>query len=151
MVNRVTTKLNDGTYGLFVSKPGIDVLTTTNPWDLVFDSRLPHYGSVITSGTATRGATVPFAAQSYVPMAMAFMLDGNTMIGKRYTQGAVVELPTIEENNGQGSGIYYVREKILDPIYSITSSSITFLDPTSITFNPASYTVKYVIFRAPGL
>jgi len=35
-------------------------------------------------------------------------------------------------------------------LYKITSSSITFLDPTSSVFNPSSYTAKYIIFRAPG-
>tara|TARA_B100000745_G_C20151387_1_gene394754 strand:+ start:51 stop:506 length:456 start_codon:yes stop_codon:yes gene_type:complete len=150
MVTRVTTKLNDGTQGLFVSKPGVDVLTTTSPWDLVFDSRLPHYGSIVASGTATRGSTVPFTALTYVPMVMAFIISGSTIIGTNYTQGPLVELPVGEENGSTGSGIYYIKNKIKDPIYSVSSSSITFLDPTSGSFNPPSYTAKYIIFRAPG-
>jgi len=149
MVNRVTTKLNDGTHGLFISKLGVDVLTAS-AWDLIFDSRLPHYGSIIASGTSTRGSTVPFTALSYVPMALVMILNGSNLIGKQYTEGSLVELPIGEENGSSGSGIYYVKEKMMDPLYKITSSSITFLDPTSSVFNPSSYTAKYIIFRAPG-
>ena len=147
MVNRVTTKLNDGTYGLFISKPGVDVLTAA-PRDMIFDTRFAHSGSVIVQGSATRGSTVNFPTQAFVPMVVVSLLDGSgNSIGWKYYSSAVE--PIIE--GGTDTGYDYVKKKLIEPIYRVTTSQLIFDSSYTSRFDPSGgYTCYYAVLRIPG-
>jgi len=146
MVNRVTTKLNDGTHGLFISKPGIDVLTASQ-WEMVFDSRNNYAATVIQTGTASRGATVSFPTQSYTPQAIVSIVTAGNMNGLKYYNSAVEDIYLY----GEDTGYNFVRKRLIEPIYKITSNSIEFIDDYVANYDPSGgYTVRYAILRIPG-
>jgi hypothetical protein len=157
MTNRVTTRLADGTYGLFISKPGIDVLTA-DPWDMVFDSRIPHNASIYAQGTATRGQTVTFPALPYIPMVLIFGVDGGDGLPFNYYQSD----PELAEDENGNTVFYnfvtesnqtfpYVRHRLMEPVYRVTASSLEFVDDYTVHFDPSGgYTARYAVLRAPG-
>lgn len=146
MVNRVTTKLNDGTHGLFISKPGIDVLTA-NKWEMVFDSRFDYAASVIVEGTASRGATVVFPAQAFVPIVFVSIVSGSNMKSMQYHNSAQEDVII----NGYDTEFNYIQKRLIEPIYKVTSSSLEFVDDYIARFDPSGgYTVRYAVLRVPG-
>lgn len=70
MANRLILGKGRGTsgtdYGLWVSKPGKDVLTC-DPEDLLFDSNNRKYGEILASGTFTGTAQVTVEAPNGEP------------------------------------------------------------------------------------
>jgi hypothetical protein len=143
MANRVLLGSKGGQQGLYISKPGVDVLTAS-PDQLLFDTRLGHYGSVIAFGTATAGSVINFPTMPYIPMAFVMLTNGTTLLGsKSYVRTKTAgELPA-----GTSGGSQSLR----NPSYSITTSTLTINNPT--WYNDVSaqnYTVRYVVWRMPG-
>ena len=70
MANRLVLGKGRGTsgtdYGLWVSKPGKDVLTC-DPEDLLFDSNNRKYGEILASGTFSQSTTVVVDAPNGEP------------------------------------------------------------------------------------
>ncbi|MNS35884.1 hypothetical protein D3C86_1710600 [compost metagenome] len=71
MANRICLGNRNGTYGLFVSKPGHDVLTTADA-NLTFDSRVPSVW-VVTRGSVSipanqNTASVAFGGMTAIPI-----------------------------------------------------------------------------------
>lgn len=156
MTNRVTTKLNDGTHGLFISKPSVDVLTA-DPWNLIFDSRLSYFGSVYQQGTSSRGQTVTFPSLGYVPMVICFITTGSTVsqfIEYRSTATLQVYYDSTSEGGVAGQArpnSLYHEHYLVEPIYRVTQTSLEFVDDYTTYYDPSGgYSVRYLILRVPG-
>jgi hypothetical protein len=149
MVNRVTTKLNDGTYGLFISKPGFDVLTA-DPIDLTFDSREDYLGAIHQTGTATRGQTVTFPSLGYIPMVFVTIRTGSvTAESFTYRANPVTMYNTY--NQAQDTGMLYYPKQLVEPIYKVTTTQLTFVSDYTSQFDPSGgYTASYTILKTPG-
>lgn len=143
MANRVLIGTKEGSHGLYVSKPGVDVITAS-PQDLAFDSRLGNYASVLVSGTTTPGQTIYFADAGYVPLAYAQILEGGQLIGYRHYSRYT---PT-----GNSTGLISTNNSVRVPSFTITSNSITFrgINFTPTNGLPTNPSIRYVVWRCPG-
>jgi hypothetical protein len=145
MVKRVLLGPNSaGTNGLFISKPGFDVTTATSD-QMIFDSRLGYYGSVVASGQANAGQTVTFPTMPYVPLAFITLWNGTGVTGSM--------MYTRNKTAGELNGAYSGSQTVQVPYYKITNSSLIIIQPT--WYNDANtaiqnYTVRYIIWRCPG-
>lgn len=139
---------DDGTYGLFISKPGFDAKAAVGD-QLVFDSRLGHYGSVIVSGFATSGTTIEFGTTlPYVPLAYVTAIEGSNIKGFDgfSRQKETSELPPAETGAFRGSQTVY------NPSYRITKSNLQIIKPTWYANTTVqNYTVRYIVWRCSGL
>lgn len=144
MANRVALgKLGDGvTYGLEISAPGYDVLTTTQN-NIIFSTRWGHAGSVILSGnlacsTVEPGAgnpgsyvTIPFGTTlEYVPIALVYLTTNS--VGRRAT--SLIE---------SGLGLYVARDR---PQYRVYSDRIEIYNQKFASND----NIRYVVLRIPG-
>lgn len=120
MVNRTVLGAMDGTFGLKVSKPGFDVLTSTGK-QLVFDSRWTESLNLLMSGEMT------------VPSGGATLYFGQTL---PYIPVVWVAFWGQQIPNWWSST--YVR-------LQVTTSSVFFVSPTQGT----SVIVDYHILRSP--
>jgi len=134
-------------YGLFVSRPGVNVLSNIKREDLIFDSRSAQSSLVhevistsISSGN-NAGSTVNFAtALSYVPHVDIILLTGSG--------GSSQGISVIFENSGFPSFIlrYYRRFKV-----KVTSSGVTVSTAwPSITVGSNTF-FKIVVYKMPSL
>lgn len=82
MANRICVGNRNGTYGLFVSKPGHDVLTTADA-NLTFDSRVPSVW-VVTRGSVSIPANQNSASVAFGGMTATPIIEINRQV---YYQG----------------------------------------------------------------
>ncbi len=144
MTNRVLMGVKDGTHGLYVSKPGYDV-TTCGAADLIFDSRLGNYGSVLMSGTTTMDNVIYFPATlGYVPLVYAYCING-------YEYSGSILLANVT-NTGATTGLVSQVRVITIPFYTVTNSYINFNNPGYPVASGQNFYVpiRYVVWRSPG-
>jgi hypothetical protein len=137
MVNRVALgKLGDGvTYGLEISKPGVNVLTASQQ-DMVFSTTWSHAGSVILSGNIAGGGgsttTVNFGVTlDYVPLALVYFTTG--IVGRRARKYVL------------GSPPFQVTMAEELPVYNIFTDKIE-IQPAGVSTD----NIRYLILRCPG-
>ena len=141
MVQRLLIgKYADGvTYGMKLSVPAQDVLTTTGE-NLIFDTTWAGAGSIHQTGVTTVGTTITFPTMSYIPMVFAVAYSGSTTVDPFWTN----QYPETYRwaNN-------YTTKVASGVPYTVTTSSLTFLSiPTGFTAHYS--TVRYYIFRIQG-
>lgn len=129
MVYRVCLGERQGSYGLFVSRPGYDVMTTSDAY-LSFDSRvnsmfIASRGTVsILSGT--NSVTVNFTPMGFVPIIDLASTRYNTDYGQILTASDI-----------DGFNL------------AVTQSSFTISRPGGKYGNTASASFSYIIFGVP--
>ena len=98
LLGRATTERGGSSvYGLWVSKPGVEV-TTCDEQDLLFDSTKPRHGQVLKSGLASAVSGTNSTIQVTVPESTNVMvyLGGNTNFNKAVSLMTVAQ--TISTN-----------------------------------------------------
>ena len=147
MANRVLVGEHDSLgYGLFVSKPGSNVVSATGN-DLIFDSTVTrsstvHQTSIITmsSGNATASLTIS-PTIDYIPYVKINRVDGTNVYG--------------EESYYQSLGIFPARPLIMGMIYkketTQTTVTVTKMDDDFQSTLNASSDEKFriIVFRIP--
>lgn len=114
---------------------------------MVFDSRFDYTASVIVEGTATRGSTIAFPTQAFVPIVFVAIVSGGNLTGMRYNQSTIQDAIV----NGYDTGYNYVEKRLVEPIYKVTTSSLEFIDDYVAQYDPSGgYTVRYSVLRVPG-
>ena len=130
---------NDGSVGLDLSVPGVDVHTAT-PTQMIFSSKWPYSSVVHQTGTMTRGSTITFPTLAYIPLAAVLIGDGGVINLIDSTQINWYGSPF---NINQDWSVQYINQ----PIWHVTTSSLTVVS----TYGSATFTsARYVIFRIPG-
>jgi hypothetical protein len=142
MTNRVVFgQRYDGTYGLIVSEPGVDVLSVLAEKDKLFDSDWSNGGVVHATGIIARGSTASFPTLPYTPVALMLLADATGNSSSAYQR------TTQFDATGHG---WNIRTKyIKEPYYEVTPSSVTLLDKTA-WLTSASISARYIILRVPG-
>lgn len=105
MVRRVCIgALPDGSYGMWVSAPGVDVMTITDPLDsnqLTFNSNWTDIAKVHQSGVASSNSSNPFLAWpdlGYKPFVEIRLVEGGRIFDDTFTGGEIGIAPTIFQN-----------------------------------------------------
>lgn len=142
MVDRtVAGRRNDGSYGLDISLPGIDV-HTARPDQMIFSDRWPaggviHQTGVVSDVFSGGGKTVSFPALPYIPMVYLLM---------RLASGGSV-LMSVQFMHIGYSDLRYM----FHPFCRITNSTL-FFDPQQNGRLPplSAYDVRYAVFKTRG-
>lgn len=149
MANRVCIGQKGSTYGIYVSRAGVDVLTATAPEDFLFNSDLINGSTIHASGTLTRGATATFPALPYVPMVLSWGIVKATgrQAGRYiYNDGYLEQWwnPAVSEYEEE---MFTIKHE--GPVVRATTSSVTFPVPTTPNFTiPDNWNARYIVLRA---
>ena len=131
MSKRVLLGKKGSTYGLFISKPGVDV-TTANADQLIFDSTAKGYGQAIFKETITlsRGTsqTRTFSTQNIPNPAII-------ILGEQFVQ----------VSNITGTQATFLVPNYYSSMTSVYSTNIFTTGTTTQT--PASTTITYMVIR----
>ena len=142
MVNRVVFgRRNDGTYGFDVSIQDVDVLTAGDV-DLIFSSKWSHSALLHQTGFLVKGATATFPTLSYIPIVFAYIVESNKVVAPKVSSQYYGGPPPYKE-------IPWTRRICVEPIFTVTTSSVTMKTPPSFV-STATYTARYAVFRVPG-
>lgn len=142
---------SSGKYGLYVSKPGQDVLTASQPEQYLFNSDLAAGAVIHAQGILTRGSTAAFAALPYVPLVMSWgILKSNGQQAGRYLyfDGYVEHWwnPGLSEYESETFSISHSG-----PILHSTTSTVSFPTVTIPGWTiPDNWNARYLVLRVPA-
>ena len=147
----------NGQSGIFLGKPGVDALHTTDSTQLLFDSTAPGFGSILAVGFAqvsNQSVAVGFPAIGYIPMAYAFLVgDSLACRTRRYWARAGTAQDAANWGMTDSGTFQNASEQLVEPWYHITTNSITF-DPSPYTNasgqKAGNYKVRYIVWKLPG-
>ncbi|MNE34387.1 hypothetical protein D3C80_1281070 [compost metagenome] len=138
-------------FGLYVSKPGQNVLTASQPEHYLFNSDVAAGAVIHASGTLTLGATAAFAALPYVPLVMSWgVLKSNGQQAGRYLyfDGYYEQWwnPGLSEYESE-----YFSISHSGPILHSTTSTVSFPTVTIPGWTiPNNWNARYVVLRVPA-
>lgn len=147
MVDRtILGKRPNGELGLYISAPGKDVKTITDPQDFLFNSDFAAGAVIHASGTLTPGATANFTALPYAPIILSWGVNRTTgQQSGRTVQRADYEyeywVPGLSEYNYERYSV-----AVYGPMLTCTNSSVSY--PTQENFYFTNqYNARYVVLR----
>lgn len=133
MANRVLLGKRGSDYGLWISKPGKNVLTITEAEDFIFNSNwqraaIVHEAGIVPNG---EGATVIFATLPFVPHVEIWRIDGDRIFND---EESVVTVTS--SLGGYGNRNFP----------SMMTTSSFFIDRLGA---PAAYDFLYLVYKLP--